>query len=206
MRKNENFKWVQQKDAMLCGVACLEMLCTSMGRKISQTYLNELCHPTSDGVSLQGLADAGEKMGLKSYAGYITLKELSQTDTPCILHWNQIHFVVLYNVDRGGTRFWVADPGKGKYKLSLEEFKKHRVTISSKGEYKGIAMFFEPDDRFYNFSVEVEQEKRSFQSYLYDEEYGDYVLDYYGIRDWVESLPKRSISMMILQNYTIIGL
>lgn len=31
-------------------------------------------------------------------------------------------------------------------------------------------------------------------------------LDYYGIRDWVESLPKRSTSMMILQNYTIIGL
>lgn len=43
-------------------------------------------------------------------------------------------------------------------------------------------------------------------SYLYDEDYEDYVLDYYGIRDWVESLPKRKISMMILQNYTIIGL
>jgi len=43
-------------------------------------------------------------------------------------------------------------------------------------------------------------------SYLDDEEYGDYVLDYYGIRDWVESLPKKNISMMILQNYTIIGL
>lgn len=43
-------------------------------------------------------------------------------------------------------------------------------------------------------------------SYLYDEEYEDYVLDYYGIRDWVESMPKRKISMMILQNYTIIGL
>ncbi|WP_308772705.1 MAC/perforin domain-containing protein [uncultured Bacteroides sp.] len=43
-------------------------------------------------------------------------------------------------------------------------------------------------------------------SYHYDEDYGDYVLDYYGIRDWVESLPKRNISIMILQNYTIIGL
>lgn len=43
-------------------------------------------------------------------------------------------------------------------------------------------------------------------SYLYDEDYEDYVLDYYGIREWVESLPKRKISMMILQNYTIIGL
>lgn len=43
-------------------------------------------------------------------------------------------------------------------------------------------------------------------SYHYDEDYEDYVLDYYGIRDWVESLPKRNISIMILQNYTIIGL
>lgn len=43
-------------------------------------------------------------------------------------------------------------------------------------------------------------------SYLDDEEYGDYVLDYYGIRDWVESLPKKNLSMMILQNYTIVGL
>lgn len=43
-------------------------------------------------------------------------------------------------------------------------------------------------------------------SYLYDEDYEDYVLDYYGIRSWVESLPKRKVSMMILQNYTIIGL
>ena len=43
-------------------------------------------------------------------------------------------------------------------------------------------------------------------SYLYDEDYEDYVLDYYGMRGWVESLPKRKVSMMILQNYTIIGL
>ena len=41
---------------------------------------------------------------------------------------------------------------------------------------------------------------------LYDAEYENEVLDYYGIREWVESLPKRIISLMILQNYTIIGL
>lgn len=163
MRKKDNFKWTQQKDAMLCGVACLEMLCTSMGRKISQTYLNELCHPTSEGVSLQGLADAGEKLGLRSYAGYITIKELSKIDTPCILHWNQIHFVVLYNIDWDGKRFWVADPGKGKYKLSLGEFKKHWATIPNKDNDKGIAMFFEPDDRFYNSLGEVEPDTRSFR-------------------------------------------
>lgn len=130
MFKKDKFKWTQQKDAMLCGVACLEMLCLSMGRKVSQTYLNELCHPTSEGVSLQGLADTADKLGLRSYAGYITLNKLSNADTPCILHWNQVHFVVLYHTDRNGKRFWIADPGKGKYKLSIEEFKKHWVSIT----------------------------------------------------------------------------
>ncbi|WP_336511811.1 hypothetical protein [Hoylesella nanceiensis] len=41
---------------------------------------------------------------------------------------------------------------------------------------------------------------------LYDAEYENEVLDYYGIREWVESLPKRKISLMILQSYIIIGL
>lgn len=48
--------------------------------------------------------------------------------------------------------------------------------------------------------------KRIALSYIDDEDYGDYILDYYGIRDWVEGLSQRSTSMMILQSYTIIGL
>lgn len=162
MCKRDNFKWIRQKDAMLCGVACLEMLCRAMGRKISQSYLNELCHPTSEGVSLQGLADAGEKLGLRSYAGYITLKELKKINNPCILHWNQMHFVVLYKINRNGDRFWVADPGKGKYKLSLVEFKKHWATVSSGDDDKGIAMFFEPNEMFYNSLGEAGYDTRSF--------------------------------------------
>lgn len=148
---------------MLCGVACLEMLCSSMGRRISQTRLNELCHPTSEGVSLQGLADASKKLGMRSYAGYTTLGELSKTDIPCILHWNQTHFVVLYNVDRNGKRFWIADPGKGKYKLSIEEFKKHWAMTPMGDNEKGIVMFLEPDEKFYNTSEDENHDVCSFR-------------------------------------------
>ena len=162
MFKKDKFKWTQQKDAMLCGVACLEMLCLSMGRKVSQTYLNELCHPTSEGVSLQGLADTADKLGVRSYAGYITLNKLSNADTPCILHWNQVHFVVLYHTDRNGKRFWIADPGKGKYKLSIEEFKNHWVSITGKEGDKGIAMFFEPSEKFYEDTSDTKSDKQSF--------------------------------------------
>lgn len=44
-------------------------------------------------------------------------------------------------------------------------------------------------------------------SYMFDEEYEDVVLDYYGIREWVESLPQKKVSILLLQtSYTIIGL
>lgn len=66
-----------------------------------------------------------------------------------------------------------------------------------------VAIYADPKS---NMRYIYDSSKKIAFAYNEDEEYGDYVLDYYGIRDWVESLPKRSTSMMILQNYTIIGL
>lgn len=67
-------------------------------------------------------------------------------------------------------------------------------------------LFFSDSHPSYIIRLENEDGDVVFEQSIPEEEYGDYVLDYYGIRDWVESLPKRSTSMMILQNYTIIGL
>lgn len=157
---------------MLCGVACLEMVCASFGRKLSQTYLNELCHPTSEGVSLKGIADASEQLGLKSYAGYVTLRDLLSIETPCILHWDQAHFVVLYGIDHNGKRFWIADPGKGKYHLPYDEFIVHWSSMKSETEEKGIAMFFEPGENFYRQKSLTIEDSRSF-SFLWQ-----YILEY----------------------------
>ena len=77
--------------------------------------------------------------------------------------------------------------------------------IHERGSIK-ITIINLSDNPFLNGFVESEMKNFYKAGLNEDEEYGDYVLDYYGIRDWVESLPKRSTSMMILQNYTIIGL
>lgn len=66
-----------------------------------------------------------------------------------------------------------------------------------------MALFEDPKS---NMRYIYDSSKKIAFSYLYDPEYEDEVLDYYGIREWVGSLPKRKISMMMLQNYTIIGL
>ena len=81
---------------------------------------------------------------------------------PCILHWNQNHFVVLYKVKRGKT-FYIAAPAKGLVKYNLEEFKKHWVSTQSGGEEKGIAIFLEPTPAFYEKKMDEEpKEERSF--------------------------------------------
>lgn len=89
--------------------------------------------------------------------GRATISDLLECPLPCILHWNQNHFVVLYKIDKNGHRFWIADPGKGKYKLSLEEFSSLWVSTKSSQCDKGIAMFTygngEPCSDIYSFDI-----------------------------------------------------
>mgnify|MGYP000190012961 FL=1 len=94
-----------------------------------------------------------------------TITVLSDAPLPCILHWNQNHFVVLYKV-KNDKKFHVANPGKGLVICNLEEFKQHWISTNSKGEDKGIAMFLENTPAFFTYKMEDEEntkEKRSFR-------------------------------------------
>jgi ATP-binding cassette subfamily B protein len=115
--------------------------------------LSQICHVTSEGVSLLGISEAANDMGLHSVCVRTTIDNLSQAPLPCILHWNQNHFVVLYKV-RKGKRFYVADPGKGLVSYSRDEFRNHWVSTRSGGEDKGIAMLLEPTPAFYSPKAE----------------------------------------------------
>ncbi len=127
---------------MQCGVACLQMICRYYKKIYSTDTLHQYCFATNEGVSLLGISDAAKKLGLRTVCGRITVNQLNASSLPCILHWNQNHFVVLYKIRRGKT-FYIADPGKGKIRYSREEFKQHWVSTSSQGEEKGVAMFLE---------------------------------------------------------------
>ena len=147
------FPFVKQLDAMQCGVACLKMVCLHYGREVSMERLSQICHVTSEGVSLLGISEVANDMGLHSVCVRTTIDNLSQAPLPCILHWNQNHFVVLYKV-RKGKRFYVADPGKGLVSYSRDEFRNHWVSTRSGGEDKGIAMLLEPTPAFYSPKAE----------------------------------------------------
>lgn len=141
-------KIVRQKDSMQCGVACLAMICSHFGADYSIDFLSRYCHATTEGVSMKGIKDVAEKLGLDAEGGKLSVDELVEAPMPCILHWNQNHFVVLYRVAKGGRRFYIADPAKGKICYSRETFVKKWATIRSNCEDKGIAMIFDPSDGF----------------------------------------------------------
>ena len=117
----KRFPFHQQLDAMDCGPAALRMVCAHHGRELSQSWLRELCHIGKGGVSLLGISEAAEKVGLRSLAvrlSYLRLRD--EAPLPCIAHWQADHFVVVYEFTRNKVR--VADPAHGLVDYSPEEF------------------------------------------------------------------------------------
>ena len=160
-----NFPFTPQHDSMQCGVACLQMICKSFGREYTMDSLSKLCFATTEGVSMLGINEGANILGLHTISTKTTISMLGEASLPCILHWNQNHFVVLYKVKKG-RKFYVADPGKGLVTYGLEEFKQHWISTKSNDEDKGIAMFLETTPAFYTYNMEGEEnikEKRSFR-------------------------------------------
>lgn len=160
------FEFCKQRDSMSCGVACLQMICKYYGRNIDQHNLLNLCVPTSEGVSLLSLIKTANQLGLDATSIRISIGQFNEISLPCIIHWNQNHFVVLYKV-KNNREFFIADPGKGLVCYSLENFKKHWISSVSNGEEKGIVMVIEPTEKFGKRSmVEDSYKKRSFNFLL----------------------------------------
>ena len=170
--RNE-IKPTHQHDAMQCGVACLQMVCRYHGRDVSLSDLGQICCPTNEGVSLLGISEAAEFLGFQTISGRASIDELIDVPLPCILHWNQNHFVVLYKIKR--NRYYIADPAKGKIKYTKPEFACHWISTQSEGKEKGVIMFLEPTPQFYEQKDAVNQKKRSFHFLLgYVRMYGKY--------------------------------
>ena len=149
----KSFPFIHQPDAMECGATCLRMIAQYYGKTYSAETMQRLCVVTRSGVSLLGISDAAEALGFRTVCGRITLdRVVDQRPFPCILHWNQEHFVVLYDVRRrrrGGYWFYVADPGKGLLRLDEATVREAWVSTRSQGEDKGILMAFWTTPAFY---------------------------------------------------------
>lgn len=156
-----HFSLTLQHDTMQCGIACLQMVCKHYGHDYSLGYLEQICHATTEGVSLLGISDAATKLGLHTICGKVELAALADAPLPAVLHWQQNHFVVLYKVKHGN--YLVADPGKGFVHYSEKEFAVNWLSTQAEGRECGIAMFIEPTPEFYKHHSEATAERRSFK-------------------------------------------
>lgn len=142
------FPHFEQPDAMDCGPTCLRMIAKFYGKNISLDFLRNQSHITREGVSLLGISDAAEAIGMRSLGTKVTFDQLvKEVPKPCIVHWDQNHFVVLYQVKKG--KLYVADPEIGLVRYSPEEFKKHWLATVKEGQEKGICLLIQPTPLFY---------------------------------------------------------
>lgn len=149
----KSFPIYKQLDAMDCGPTCLRMVSKYYGRSISLEYLRNKSQYGKQGVSMLGLADAAESIGLKSIGAKLNFEQLiNEAPLPAIIHWDQYHFVVLIKTEKSLLRrddiFIIADPAKGLIKLSKEEFIKHWISTTEDNTGKGITLLLESTPAF----------------------------------------------------------
>jgi ATP-binding cassette subfamily B protein len=168
------FKFIPQQDQMDCGPACLAMVASTYGKNYSLQYLRDYSFITREGVSMLGISEAAQKIGFETLSMLSTLEELQEFPMPCILHWNQNHFIVLTAIKekkrvafnpfrKAGRWFKIADPAHGLIELHEEDFKK---SWRSKDD-RGSTLLLDPTAEFYQLKdAPVENKSFGFLSNL----------------------------------------
>ncbi len=166
------FPFYKQLDAMDCGPSCLRMLAKFYGKNYTLENLRERCFLSRSGVSMLGISDAAESIGFRTIGVTVNYQQLStEIPLPCIVHWKQNHFVVVYKIKKkksisGNEKhyIYVADPGHGLIVYTKEEFIAGWLSTKKEGDDKGIALLLEPSPDFYN--IADEQTDKTRLSYL----------------------------------------
>lgn len=149
--KRKKFKCLYQLDAMDCGPTCLQSIALYYGKQIELDYLRSICYITREGVSLLALAKAAEKIGFTTRGVKISLSTLvTDVKLPCILHWRQEHFVVLYKIKnkKGKRIFYISDPSVGNVEIDEESFIRAWVQHSESHQDIGVCLLLEPSNHF----------------------------------------------------------
>lgn len=128
---------VLQTEAAECGLACLAMVAGAFGFDTDLSRLRQRFSISNHGLNLKQLIDIAGRMNLSSRAIKVDIQALDQISTPCILHWDMSHFVVLKAVKR--KVFIVCDPAFGERRMTADEFSKH---------FTGVALELTPTSEF----------------------------------------------------------
>ena len=145
--------FIPQIDANDCGFASLSMIAKYYNSNYNNEAIHSMFHIEKCGVSLLQISKVAERIGFKTIGGLLNFSSLtSRQILPCIVHWNQNHFVVVYKIKKrfkGHYTIYVADPAKGLITYDKEEFFENWVSTKVNGDEKGVALLLEPTEQFY---------------------------------------------------------
>lgn len=160
----KRFPCYTQLDIKDCGPTSLRMIAKYYGRSYSLQTLREKSFISRGGVSMLGISDAAESIGFRTSGIKVSLERLkSEVPLPCILHWGEHHFVVLYKIkpQKGCSLYYVADPATGLCVFSENDFIKHWISIQEDEESMGTALLLEPSPEFYRAEDESKQNRKN---------------------------------------------
>ena len=166
---SHSFPYYHQLDAMDCGPTCLRMVAKHYGKHYSLETLRQKSYIGREGVSLLGISTAAESIGFRTLGVHISFEQLCEAPLPCIVHWKQNHFVVVYDIKIRKNRehpvvgannhsplrtscegtVYVADPGQGLVKFTVQEFLSGWLSTKTEGQDEGVALLLEPTPDFY---------------------------------------------------------
>lgn len=165
------FPHYHQQESADCGPACLRMIAKYYGRQYSLEMLRSHSFISREGVSMLGISDAAEYLGMHTLGVKVSFEQLAnEAILPCILHWNQNHFVVCYGIRRkrfsDDYKIYIADPASQKLCYNKEEFCKCWLSTKVAGKDCGTALLLEPGVNFGQVDDEFKAREKSFTSFI----------------------------------------
>ena len=160
------FPFYKQPDQMDCGATCLRIIAKHYGRSISLAKLRKLAETTREGASLKTLANAAEKIGFRTLAGKMNFEKLlEKAPLPCLIHWGQYHFVVVYRIQK--DKVFVSDPAHGLLEYTKQDFIKSWIGNNADDKtQEGIVLLFEPTPKLNQTELDDVADKQGF-SFLF---------------------------------------
>lgn len=128
---------VHQTEAAECSLACLAMICGYFGKTIDLVTLRQKFNMSARGTTLAGVISIADQLGFVTRPLSLNIDELGELRTPCILHWEFNHFIVLVSMRK--KHAVIHDPARGRRQISL---------IELSNSFTGVALEVWPGSSF----------------------------------------------------------
>lgn len=169
MNHLKRFPHYKQQNASDCGPTSLRMIAKFYGMNYSIEMLRKHCHISRRGVSMFGVSEGAQYIGFDTVGVKMSFEELvEQSVFPCILHWNQNHFVVCYGVEKhpnGVYKIHISDPASQRLTYTKEEFERCWIGTQVRGNSNGVVLILEPGGNFGKIEDEYKKNSRSMLSF-----------------------------------------